>query len=106
MCFSGRLEIATGCFFPPFQYDSVCSKCYGHHIFPAEAVELVARFFQCGVLPVRLLEICSGFFYHHHTPMCFFSRTYFIHLTYSDSLVMVGFDCFAKFHGGQRKEKV
>lgn len=44
MCFSGRLEIATG--FSPFQYDSVHSKCYGHHIFPAEAVELVARFFS------------------------------------------------------------
>lgn len=32
--------------FSPFQYDSVHSECYGHHIFPAEAVELVARFFS------------------------------------------------------------
>lgn len=53
MCFSGRLEIATG-FFLIFWYDSVRPKCYGCHIFLAEAVGFSSRVFQCGVLHVSL----------------------------------------------------
>lgn len=71
MCFSGRLEIATG--FSPIRYDSVHSKCYGHHIFPAEAVELVARFF-CVVFYLQAYWRFCGFFYHHHTLMCFLAE--------------------------------